>query len=230
MGTKRPDSLRAWIGTAVLLPALLCGTAGCAGPIEHWILSTRNRQGDVALARGSLSDAQLAYRLALRVDPSDAHARDGYSAVAIAIANHSFRAAQFDDALEALAAAAKYDPQSVRVQALRSQIEQAKLKREIVISNYPLYAETGTQIRRSFLGLKSIDARIIAALQRFNYNYDTNELSRAIRDSYTLGSEVTKNTYRLINYRQLVESGVPESVKDRSSGTLAPSGSLLPLP
>ncbi|MDQ6932168.1 MAG: hypothetical protein M3160_03215, partial [Candidatus Eremiobacteraeota bacterium] len=145
-------------------------------------------------------------------------------------ANHNFRAAHFDDALEALATAAKYDPQSVRVQSLRSQIEQAKLKREIVVSNYPLYAETGTQIARSYFGLKAINARIIAALQRFNYSYDTGELSRAIRDSYTLNSEVVKNTNRLVNYRQLVESGVPESVKDRSSGALAPSSSLLPLP
>ncbi len=219
-----------WICKWVLAIALVCSTAGCAGPIEHWIVDTRNRQGDVALARGSLSEAQLAYRLALRVDPNDAHARDGYSAVAIAIANHSFRAAQFDDALEALATAAKYDPQSVRVQALRSQIEQAKLKREIVVSNYPLYAETGTQIRRSYLGLTAVNARIIRALQRFNYSYDTGQLSAAIRDSYTLNSEVVKNTNRLINYRQLVESGVPESVKDRSSGAVAPSSSLLPLP
>ncbi len=210
--------------------ALLFATAGCAGPIERWIVDTRNRQGDVALARGSLSEAQLAYRLALRVDPNDVHARDGYSGVAIAIANHNFRSAHFDDALEALATAAKYDPQSVRVQSLRSQIEQAKLKREIVVSNYPLYAEAGTQIRRSYFGLKAINARIIAALQRFNYSYDTGELSRAIRDSYTLNSEVLKNTNRLLNYRQLVESGVPESVKDRSSGALAPSSSLLPLP
>lgn len=209
---------------------LACGATGCAGSIEHWIVNTRNRQGDVALSRGSLLEAQLAYRLALRVDPNDAHARDGYSAVAMAIANHNYRAAQFDDALEELTTAAKYDPQSVRVQALRSQIEQAKLKREIVISNYPLYGETGTQIRRSYLGLKAINGRIITALQRFNYSYDTGELSRAIHDSYTLNSEVVKNTNRLINYRQLVESGVPETVKDRSSGALAPSSSLLPLP
>jgi len=215
---------------SLLAIVLVGGTAGCAGSIQHWIVDTRNRQGDVALARRSLPEAQLAYRLALRVDPNDPHARDGYSAVAIAIADQNFRAAHFDDALEALASAAKYDPQSVRVQALRSQIEQAKLKREIVISNYPLYAETGTQIRHSYLGLKSINARIIATLQRFNYNYDTGELSRAIRDSYALNSEVVKNTNRLLAYRQLVESGVPESVKDRSSGALAPSSSLLPLP
>ncbi|MDQ6826821.1 MAG: hypothetical protein M3Z14_06440 [Candidatus Eremiobacteraeota bacterium] len=214
----------------MLCVVVLSGTIGCAAPIEHWIVDTRNHQGDVALERGSLSEAQLAYRLSLRVDPSDAHARSGYSAVALEIADRNYRAARFEDALDALTTAAKYDPASVRVQALRSQIEQAKLKREIVSSNYPLYKETGVQMQRSYQGLKAINARIIRMLQRFNYNYDTGELSRAIQESYQLNSEVVKNTNRLITFRQLVESGVPESVKDRSSGALAPSTSLLPLP
>ncbi len=210
--------------------ALLWGSAGCAGPIEHWIVETRNHQGDVALERGNLTEAQLAYRLALRVDPNDAHARSGYSAVAIEIADHNYRAARFDDALDALATATKYDPTSVRIQALRSQIEQAKLKREIVISNYPLYKETGVQIQRSYQGLTVINTRIISMLKRFNYSYNTGDLSNAIRESYQLNSEIVKNTNRLLTFRQLVESGVPESVKDRSSGALAPSSSLLPLP
>ena len=51
--------------------------SGCAGPIESWIVRTRDNQGDRALAAGNIKDAALAYRLALDVDPSDAHARSG---------------------------------------------------------------------------------------------------------------------------------------------------------
>ena len=49
-----------------LRPSLL---TGCAGSIERWIVNTRVHQGDVALERGNARDAELAYRLALRVDP-----------------------------------------------------------------------------------------------------------------------------------------------------------------
>lgn len=210
----------------VLLAAAL---NGCAGPVERWIVDTRIRQGDAALAQGSLSEAELAYRLALKVDPTDPRARAGFSSVATDIADTQYKAGKLDDALQTLATAAKYDPQSVRLQALRSQIEQAKLKREIIVSNYPTFKETGSQIARSYQALRVMNQKIVASLKKFDYTFNINELTSAIRLSYELNLEVAHNTNRLIGYRQLVEAGAPGAAS-ASEPTLAPPTSLLPLP
>lgn len=208
--------------------ALMLGVEGCAGPVERWIVDTRVNQGAAAQDRGNLHESLLAYRLALRVAPSNPQARSGFSSVSIEIADNDYKHARFDDALATLNAAVEYDPGSVRVEALRSQIEQAKLKREIVISNYPTYSSAGAQIAKSYVSLEESNAAILHSLRRFNYSYDTSDLTKAIQQSYELNLEVAKNTNRLIAYRQLVESGVPEAAKGQQ--TLAPAASLLPLP
>ena len=58
----------------IIVCAALLALAGCAGPIQHWIVDTRVHQGDVALGRGSLHEAATAYRLALRLAPNDQRA------------------------------------------------------------------------------------------------------------------------------------------------------------
>jgi tetratricopeptide (TPR) repeat protein len=200
---------------------------GCSGGgLTHYIVTMRNQQGDAGLQHGSYQDASLAYRLALQIDPHDAHARAGLAEVQLRIAEQQYRAAKFEDALTSIAVAAKYDPQSVRIAELRSEIEQARIKREIVVSNYPTYAETGRQLQRSYKELSVLDAKIIAALQRFNYSYDSAQLTQAIQNSYVLGEEVQKNTNRLVTFRQLVEAGAPAAGNE----PIAPAASLLPLP
>lgn len=215
-----------WMAGIAVVVLLAC--TGCAGTVERWIADTRVHQGNVALADGNLHEAALAYRLALRVNPRDARARTGFSRVSIEIADADYRQGNFEDALATLNAAAKYDPGSVRLQALRTAIEQAKLKREIVISNYPTYKNAGLNILASYAALNDQIKLIVKAIKRFNYTYDTADLTRAIEQSYELQLDVAKNTNRLIAYRQLVESGVPASAK--GAATLAPASSLLPLP
>jgi tetratricopeptide (TPR) repeat protein len=210
---------------AVFATALLA-TTGCASGISSWIVQTRNHQGDVALDHGNSADASIAYQLALRVDPTNAHARAGLVGVQAHIAQILFTASRFDDAVKALDVANRYAPGDERVEALRSQIEQAEIKRDIVVSNYPTYRETGTALRRSFILLRTQAEDIATTLLRFDYTYDSNELSQAIRQSYELDSQVTRLTDRLIQYRQLVDSGVPESADTE----IAPPASLLPLP
>ncbi|MEO6912438.1 MAG: hypothetical protein ABI182_00280 [Candidatus Baltobacteraceae bacterium] len=216
------------IQMAACVCALILGMEGCAGSVERWIVNTRVNQGASALDRGNLHESLLAYQLALRVGPNDPRARAGFSAVSMEIADNDYKHAHFDDALATLNAAAKYDPGSVRVEALRSQIEQAKLKREIVVSNYPTYSSAGAQIAKAYISLAESNAALLHSLKRFNYSYDTNDLTKAIQQSYELNLEVAKNTNRLIAYRQLVESGVPEAAKGQQS--LMPAASLLPLP
>jgi len=211
---------------ACLLAALL-GLTGCSRTVEHWIVNTRVNQGDVALDRGSLHEAETAYRLALRVNPRDARARAGFAKVSALIAEADYRRGDFDDAMTTIDDAQRYDPQSVRLLALRSQIDDARLKREIVIANYPTYEGAGLQLQTAYATLNDSTKDILKNLKRFSYTYDTQDLTKAIRTSYELQLDVVKNTNRLIAYRQLVESGVPAAEK---GDTLAPAGSLLPLP
>lgn len=206
---------------------LLLSTTGCAGSIENWIVNTRVNQGDVALSRGSLHEAEIAYRLALRVNPQDQRARQGFSQVSAALAEADYRKGDIDDALTTIDEGQRYDPQSVRLQALRQQIEDARLKREIVSSNYPTYERNGLQLQEAYTTLNLQTKSIVKNLKRFSYTYNTQDLTKAIQESYELQLDTAKNTNRLIAYRQLVESGAPTTAVTQSS---APAGSLLPLP
>lgn len=209
---------------ATLLAFSLCG---CAGPAERWVLGARVHQGDVALQRGNVGDAELSYRLALRIDPSDARARSGFVRAAGMVATQQYAGGRFEDALETLNGALKYDPTSVRLSALKTTVEQARLKREIVVSNYPAYREAGVQLQSAYRQLDVVNKQIITGLKRFGYTYDANNLTEAIKRSYELQLEIAKNTNRLISYRQLVDSGVPGSAARAASSNPA---SLLPLP
>jgi tetratricopeptide (TPR) repeat protein len=214
---------------AVRLVATVLGIAflaGCAGPVERWIVDTRIHQGDAALEHENVQDAESAYQLALKIDPSNERARAGFVAAAAGYAQVQYEKGQLSDALATLNEAAKYDPTSVRVQALKTTIEQGKLNQEIVISNYPTYSTTGLQIEKAFADLDVSNKTIIKRLSRFNYTYDTQDLTKAIEDTYDLQSDVARNLNHLIAYRQLVESGVPAE----HASTPATSGSILPLP
>jgi tetratricopeptide (TPR) repeat protein len=200
---------------------------GCSGSLSSFIVNTRNHQGDVALKSRNLVDASIAYRLALRLSPDDAHARAGLADVQLQVAAQDYSLSKFDAALAALAIAAKYQPDSVRLAQLRTEIEQARIKRAIVLSNYPINGETGLALRRAYAALRKESNAIVATLQRFDYTYDSNELVKAIRASNRFNAEVARLTTRLVNYRQLVESGAPERPGDVP---LAPAASLLPLP
>jgi tetratricopeptide (TPR) repeat protein len=214
------SALSAALGCSLLL-------GGCAGPIERWIVDTRIHQGDVALARGAARDAELAYRLALRVDPNDAQARTGFVQAAAALAHAEFSHGSFDDALATVDSGLAVDPQSAPLAALKGSIDQAKLKREIVVSNYPTYRATAAEIQRSYQQIDASNALLLHDLRSFGYTFDTDNLTAAIKRSYELELEVAKNTNRLIVYRQLVSSGLPEVP---SQSTTFGAASLLPLP
>ncbi len=217
--------MRRWL--TPLLVAIVLATSGCASDIRHWIVQTRDHQGDVALQHENDADASVAYQLALRVDPHNAHARAGLVRVQARIAQALFAASRFDEARTALAVADRYAPGDDRIAGLRSEIEQAEIKRDIVVSNYPAYKETGAALERTLATLRVQTGEIARSLKRFDYTYDSNDLTAAIRDSYDLNDQVTRMINRMIAYRQLVDSGVPESAE---SAALAPPASLLPLP
>ncbi|HTA54946.1 MAG TPA: tetratricopeptide repeat protein [Candidatus Acidoferrales bacterium] len=210
---------------AACLGALLLG--GCASSIEQWIVNTRVHQGKVALVRGNAPDAALAFKLALRVDPKNPQARAGYVEAAGELARLEYTKGNFDDALATVNAGLAVDPESARLAAMKASIDQAKLQREIVISNYPTYHAAGLELQRAYQQLNVTNSLVLHSLKRFGYTFDATDLVSAIKRSYQLQLELAKNTNRLLLYRQLVTSGVPEAP---SQSTTFGAASLLPLP
>jgi tetratricopeptide (TPR) repeat protein len=184
-------------------------------------------QGLVALERGDVRDAELSYRLALKLDPHDRQAQSGFVLAAAGLAQAEYAKGDFEDALDTIRDGLAVDPQSVRLQGLQTIIDQARLKREIVVSNYPTYRESGTQLQRAYEQLDATNKLLLRSLKRFGYTFDSSDLTDAIKRSYELQLDVAKNTNRLIVYRQLVNSGVPESASSAGAGSTT---SLLPLP
>jgi tetratricopeptide (TPR) repeat protein len=216
-------SVSKFVLTALALAAL----TGCAGRIERWIVDTRVHQGNVALVRGDARDAALAYRLALRVNPRDPQARSGFVQAAAEVARLQYSKGNFDDALATVNGGLAIDTQSAALAALKATVEQAKLKREIVLTNYPTYHAAGVDIQRAYAQLNATNALLLKSLKRFGYTFDADDLTAAIKRSYELQLELAKNTNRLIVYRQLVTSGAPEQP---SASTTFGAASLLPLP
>ena len=206
--------------------ALALALSGCAGSIQQWIVNTRVHQGEIAFDRGDVRDAELSYQLALRVDPKDPRAQSGYVRAAAGLAQAQYARGNFDDALATIRDGLRVDPESVRLAALKRTIDDARLKREIVISNYPSYREAGAALARSYEQLDVTNKQLLRSLKRFSYTFDDADLVDAIKRSYELQLDVAKNAGRLISYRQLITSGVPGSASEAPPSTT----SLLPLP
>lgn len=209
-----------------LLAVSVLALSGCAGSIERWIVNTRVHQADLALANGNYSDAVTAYALALRVDPHDLAAQSGFVEASGDEAQAEYAHGNFDAALTTIAQGLRVDALSVRLDALKTQIEDAKLKQEIVSSNYPTYAHAEQELEQSYERLSEANALLIKRLRTFRYTYDVTDLTAAIKQSYELQLEVARLTARLIAYRQLVQTGGPPAAELPATG----AGSLLPLP
>lgn len=214
-------------GALLLGLALIAGSTGCAGSIQEWIVRARVHQGALAFDRGDVRGAELSYRLALRVDPKDPRAQAGYVRAAAGLAQAQYSKGNFDDALATIDDGLAVDPESVRLAALKRTIDQARLKREIVISNYPTYHEAGLALQHAYEALNSTNRLLLKSLKRFGYTFDSNDLGNAMKRSYELQLDIAKNGNRLALYRQLVTSGVPEI---GSSSATSSTTSLLPLP
>jgi tetratricopeptide (TPR) repeat protein len=211
----------------ILAFALALVLGGCTSGVRDAVVGQRNHQGDLALSRGNLAEAKVGYKLALALDPQNDHARRGLSDVLTQLAEQQYEHSDFEGALDALSQAKAIDPGSVRVDELRSQVTQARIKRQIVVANYPTFAESGKRITEAYGEIPALNKSIVHSLNRFEYTYDSSNLTEAIKNSYTLQEEITRLTNRLITYRAQVESG---SAVRAAPGTAPGSGSLLPLP
>jgi tetratricopeptide (TPR) repeat protein len=200
--------------------------AGCAGTVTRWMVDLRTSQGDSALAQSSLVEAEKEYDLALRLDPHDARARTSLARVLFLQARADFNASALDQAGSEISEARKYAPADAAAQALASQIEQAKIRREIVLSNYPLYESMGSSMTDSLKTLTATQKEIAKQLKAFNADFDTGHLTKAIVAAYDVEDEAHRLTVRLVSYRGLVASGASASRAPAESET----PNLLPIP
>jgi tetratricopeptide (TPR) repeat protein len=207
--------------------AIAIAAAGCSGgSVSRWLVDLRSSQGDSALASGNVSEALGEYDLALRLDPKNAHARAGLANALTLRARAEFTDSQLEAAAADIAKAHYYAPSDAVTQALAGQIEQAMLRREVVVANYPLYGSMATSITDSLKTIVSTNAQISKELKAFRADYDTNHLTKAIVESYDLEDEAHRATLRLISYRALVQSGAV----NRQAAAAADAPNLLPIP
>ena len=201
--------------------------AGCGGgSVERWMVDLRSSQGDAALKSGNVTEALGEYDLALRLDPKNIHARAGLAKALTLRAQAEFQDSKLEEAGTDIAKAHYYAPSDAVTQALAGQIEQATIRREVVVANYPLYGSMATSIGDSLKTIVSTNAQIEKELKSFRADYDTNHLTKAIVESYDLEDEAHRVTLRLTTYRALVQSGAV----NRQAAAAADAPNLLPIP
>ncbi len=209
---------------AVAAVALTC--TGCAGTVTQWMVDLRTSQGDAALANESLVEAQKEYELALKLDPHNLHARSGLAKVLFLQARADFINSKLDQAQLDIEGALKYAPDDDAARALAAQIGQAKIRREIVLANYPLYESVGAGLSDSLRTLTATQKEIAKQLKAFDSDFDTAHLTRAIIAANDLEEEAHRVESRVISYRSLVTSGSPKGKAPAQSET----PNLLPVP
>lgn len=212
----------------LIVVAVLCalGASGCAGPITQWMINVRNAQGDAALERPSLPEAEKEYRLALALDHRNTHARAGLAKVLYLRAKVDFVESKLDEAADDIAQSLRYAPDDAAALALSSEVGQAKIRREIVISNYPLYGSIAAAVAPAIKSIAEGDKVIQKEVKAFSSDFDTAHLTKAIVTSYDLQDELRRLAQRLVIYRGYVTSGQAKATAP--SGATAPS--LLPIP
>ncbi|HXW76155.1 MAG TPA: hypothetical protein VEJ20_01965 [Candidatus Eremiobacteraceae bacterium] len=193
--------------SAALLAAMTLATSGCASTVTRWMVDLRTSQGEAALEHASLTEAEKEYALALRLDPHDANARAGLARVLYLQARADFTDSRLDQAqidIDGSLAYAHGDPDAT---VLGAQIEQAKIRRDVVLANYPLYESAGTSLNDSLKSLAVSQKDIAKDVKSFGNDFDTGHLTQAIVASYDLEEETHRVTQRLISYRALVSTG-----------------------
>lgn len=221
-----PVSLVSRRALCALAAAVALAAEGCASQATQWMISLRTSQGDAALASGNLQEAEKEYALALQLAPKNERARQGLARVLFLHAKAEFVSSKLDDAQYDIARAREYNPDDAATKALAAQIDEARIRRDVVVANYPLYGTMGLAIRDSLKSISSTVREVEKNVHAFSNDFDTANLTRAITESYDLEDEVHRVVLRLIAYRGLVESGGQRQKAPEQSE--APN--LLPIP
>jgi len=178
------------------------------------------------MENNNLVEARKEYELALALAPGDHHARAGLAQVLYLTAREDFINSKLDDAEIQVKEALKYAPQDPNTQALSSEIEQARIRRDIVLGNYPSYKSVGAGILTSLKLVITTDKDIQKQVAAFAYDYDLAHLTKAIEESTVMQDDVAGITQRITAYRALVQAGVPRAQAPIETET----PNLLPIP
>ncbi len=202
--------------------------AGCAQSITRSIVNLRTSQGDAALAKEqpALAEAEKEYKLALALEPRNAHARAGLAKALYLTAKADFTNSKLDEAAAEISEALSYAPNDAAALALAGEIDQAKIRREIVIANYPLYGSVNAALKPVFKQITASNKEIERQITAFSSDFDTSHLTKAITEAYDLEDEAHRTAQHLITYRGLVQTG--QSKARAPAASAAPA--LLPIP
>ena len=151
----------------------------------------------------------------------------GYVLAAAGLAQAEYTKGSFDDALATIREGLAVDPESVRLDALKTDDRKRQAQARDRDLELPDLSRSRVRNRAGLRTTRRDEQAAAQSLKRFNYTFDSDDLTDAIKRSYELQLDLAKNTNRLIAYRQLVTSGVPQAPSEATGGTTT---SLLPLP
>ena len=218
-------------GSAPLLAltslAVAFALTGCTGIFKGQLVALRNSQADAALQNQNVAEAEKEYSLALSLAPNDEHARAGLAHSLYLHAKSNLLTGDLDEAYVEVQKALKYAPKDAALLDLASAIDDAKIRRDIVVSNFPSFKASSDAISAVLKANAQANKEIQFQLHSFHIDFDTAHLSKAIAQSYDLEEEQHRATQRLIAYKGQVESGAP--VQTRAQPQVETPG-LLPIP
>jgi tetratricopeptide (TPR) repeat protein len=209
------------------LCASLLTLGGCTGLFRNQLVELRNAQADAALQSQNVVEAEKEYGLALSLAPNDEHARAGLAHSLYLHAKANLLAGDIDEAYIEVQKALKYAPKDAALLDLASAIDEAKIRRDIVVSNYPSFKSSGDIISGLLKSNAQADKDIQLQLHDFHIDYDTAHLNKAIAQSYDLEEEQHRLTQRLIAYKGQIEAGAPGQTRAQPQVEMP---GLLPIP
>jgi tetratricopeptide (TPR) repeat protein len=219
-------SKRTTFARAALCVSLLT-LCGCSGAFRNQLVELRNAQADAALQSQNIVEAEKEYGLALALAPNDEHARAGLAHSLYLHAKANLVAGDIDEAYIEVQKALKYAPKDAALLDLASAIDEAKIRRDIVVSNFPTFKASGDVISGLLKANAQATKDIQLQIHDFHIDYDTAHLNKAIAQSYDLEEEQHRVTQRLISYKGQIEAGAP--VGTRAQPQVEMPG-LLPIP
>lgn len=211
---------------ALALAAALVAT-GCTSAFKDRIVDLRNAQADAALDNHNVVEAEKEYGLALSLAPDNEHARAGFVHATYLHAKENYANGKIDDAAVEVARGLKLAPKDAGLLDLASAIDQARIRRDVVVGNFPSYKTIGDSIS-ALLSANALSSKDIQReLHLFHTDYDVAHLRKAIAMSALLEDEQHRVTQRLIGYKGQIAAGAPVETQSTSQSE---SPGLLPIP
>ena len=209
--------------------ALRCSaTTGCASSVAA--LDRRRRATTRATSRSrtaTMPTRRSPTSSRCRVEPANAHARAGLVAVQARIAQTLFAGLEVRGRGRRRSTWPRGTRRATSASTrLRPQIEQAEIKRDIVVSNYPSYRETGD-------GDPAFSSTCASASKQIAVRCAVSTTPTTAPTSPPRSGRATSSTKRSAPHEPAValpparRSGVPENA---DAAAVAPPASLLPLP